>query len=696
MGLLKESSFLFLFLVFLLGCFPLLSYAQDCGDEFACQEALVKFSKSATPEEIQKVFSKFEATPLQYFDYARIYYLKLNSKEDTLSQIEELKAQNKVLVAAPNAKVTVDSLPNDPYFSNLWGLNNTGQFSSSGVGADIGMDEVWDFITNASSIVVAVIDTGVDYTHPDLASNMWVNTGEIAGNGIDDDHNGYIDDVYGYDFFNNDGDPYDDYLHGTHVAGTIGAVGNNGIGVSGVCQRTKIMAVKFLGSGGWGYYSGAISSIQYAVANGAKVLNNSWAGGSYDSGLASAVSAADSAGVIFVAAAGNSGCNTDSVCTNYPSSLTYGNVVSVAATTYSDGLASFSNYGAVSVDLGAPGSYIYSTMPTWYYSGSDDYAYLSGTSMATPHVAGAAALLWAANPTLTHRQIINLLLQGVTAKSYLNGKSVTGGLLNLGASLVLANSSLNHAPVANAGSTQYVKLGQKVTLQGSATDQDSNTNLTYAWTLTKPSGSSASLNSASAQKPTFKADVEGTYYGTLQVLDWVSTSVAASVKIEVRNDKIPPSVVIHAKKSEEQGSSEISGGSPVENGKKVVLDAQDSTDNNVSASESTSSLEYEWEFIEKPSGSSSSITDSNKVLAYFTPDKQGTYTVRLTINDGQNENSGEISFQASSSSASSGGGSGGCRLQNNHPSRFGFFSLLGMMFVSSSLWGMRLKVQKKT
>lgn len=684
-GQFKQSIWLIFFLFMLVPVLAQTAEMRDCeaeGKEFACQEALVKFAKSASSEDIQKVFSKLDATPLQYFDQSRIYYIQFNNSKDTLDQVNDLRDEYKVLMAVPNAKVTVDSLPNDPYFSYLWGLYNTGQFSSSGTGSDIGMDETWSFATDCSSKVVAVIDTGIDYTHPDLANNMWVNTDEIASNGIDDDSNGYVDDVYGYDFYNGDGNPADDHYHGTHVAGTIGAVGNNQLGVSGVCQTAKIMAVKFLSSSGSGYYSGAVSSIQYAVANGAKVLNNSWGGGSYDSALASAISASNTAGVIFVAAAGNSGYNTD-YYPNYPSCISSSNVVSVAATTYSDTLAYFSNYGAYTVDLGAPGYYTYSTMPTWYYSGSNDYAYLSGTSMATPHVSGAAALLWAENPTLSHLQVINLLFQGVTAKSYLSGVSVTGGMLNLTNSFILADPSLNHAPVANAGSTQYAKVTQRVTLQGSAIDADGNS-MTYSWSFSPPSGSSASLSSSTSLTPYFTADVEGSYYATLYASDWVSTSVASTVSIVITNDRTPPNVVIRATRSSDSGES-IDSGSKVSQGERVVLNANESTDNNISASES-SSLEYEWEFITKPTGSSSTITDSDQAIAYFVPDAQGTYTVRLTINDGQNENSGEVSFVTSSTSSSgdgsdsgsssSGGGSGGCSLQE--PSQTQFISLIWM------------------
>ena len=271
-------------------------------------------------------------------------------------------------------------------------------------------------------IIVAVIDTGVDYTHPDLAANMWVNEGEIPGNGLDDDHNGYIDDVYGYDFCNNDGNPRDDHDHGTHCAGTIGAVGNNNQGVAGVCWNVKIMAVKFLDSAGSGSTSDAIVSVEYSTLMGANLSSNSWGGGGYSQGLKDAIDAAGAAGMLFVAAAGNDNTNNDSN-PHYPSSYDCESLIAVMATDRYDNKSSFSNYGPTSVDLGAPGSSILSCKP------GNQYQYLNGTSMATPHVAGACALLWSMNPAVSNLEIKNILLQ--TVDPTLAGLCVSQGRLNL-------------------------------------------------------------------------------------------------------------------------------------------------------------------------------------------------------------------------------------------------------------------------
>ncbi|MEN8217501.1 MAG: S8 family serine peptidase, partial [Pseudomonadota bacterium] len=271
---------------------------------------------------------------------------------------------------------------------------------------------------------VAVIDTGVDYNHVDLADNRWVNEGEIAGNGVDDDGNGYIDDVYGYNFAYGDGDPMDDHSHGTHCSGTIGAVGNNGIGVAGVNHTVRIMAVKFLDDWGSGWADDAISSIIYAVDNGAQILSNSWASGEFSQGLEDAISYANDHNVLFVAAAGNEYSNNDEY-PNYPSNHEVPNVLAVAATDHNDDKPDWSNYGLTTVDLGAPGLDILSTVL------GDEYDYFSGTSMATPHVAGAAALLKGYNPNLSALEIKSILMESVDLVASMDGKTVTGGRLNI-------------------------------------------------------------------------------------------------------------------------------------------------------------------------------------------------------------------------------------------------------------------------
>ncbi len=331
--------------------------------------------------------------------------------------------------AEPDFVISVDVTPNDPEYDRLWGLHQSSD-------ADIDAPEAWDLSTGSDSVVVGVIDTGVDYNHPDLAANTWTNPVECPGgygtcvaDGVDDDNNGYVDDFYGWDFRNNDNDPVDDHSHGTHVAGTIAAVGNNNVGVVGVNWNAQIMALKFLGSGGTGSTSDAIEAVQYATMmkrdHGVNIplTNNSWGGGGSSTLLRDAIEASGQEGMLFVAAAGNDSRDNE-VTPHYPSSYDLDNIISVASTTSSDSLSSFSNYGLTSVDLGAPGSSIYSTVL------SDGYGFKSGTSMASPHVAGAAALAWSVDPDATYAEIRDAIYDSTDPISALTGKTVTGGRLN--------------------------------------------------------------------------------------------------------------------------------------------------------------------------------------------------------------------------------------------------------------------------
>ena len=333
-----------------------------------------------------------------------------------------------VQYAERDYQVQALAVPNDFRYNDgsLWGLHNTGLYGGT-PGADIHAQDGWDIQNTADNIIVAVIDTGVRYTHEDLADNMWVNPDEIPGNGIDDDGDGYVDDVHGINIVNNTGDPNDDHGHGTHVSGTVGGVGNNSVGVVGVAWKVQIMACKFLDASGSGFISDAVKCIDYARSKGAKVINASWGSTSFTSqALHDAIDNLRQAGIIFVAAAGNS-AQDNGVNPIYPASYDLDNIISVAATTRNDDLAVFSNYGATTVDLGAPGDPIFSC-----WNGSDsDYRYFQGTSMAAPHVTGTCALLMAHYPNDNYQQIINRILSNVDPLPSLEGKCVSGGRLNL-------------------------------------------------------------------------------------------------------------------------------------------------------------------------------------------------------------------------------------------------------------------------
>lgn len=333
----------------------------------------------------------------------------------------------------PDFAIRPTAVPDDPSFTDQWGLRNTGQ-SGGSRGGDIAAVAAWDVTTGSRSVVVAVIDSGFDYTHPDLAANAWRNPGEVPGDGLDNDGNGFVDDVHGWDFANDDADPMDDDGHGTHVAGTIGAVGDNGVGVTGVSWQVSIMGLKFLDAEGSGSISDAIAAISYATRMrrefGVNVVatNNSWGGADRSLALRAAIAEGRAAGILFVTAAGNDGVNGDRRA-NYPANEDLDAVIAVTATNRSNRLPAFATYGPVHVDLAAPGAAIRSTIP------GGGYATFSGTSMAAPHVTGTIALLATANPAASATAIRGAILSTTRPLAALAGKTVTGGLLDAAAAV---------------------------------------------------------------------------------------------------------------------------------------------------------------------------------------------------------------------------------------------------------------------
>ena len=392
---------------------------------------VVGLGPSASESEVARLAARRGLVLLDFRGGDQLAVLGDPNHTTSLEMLEQLQRSEHTSYAEPQFIYRAYA-PTDDYGDYLWGLHNGG-VSGGTVGADVSAFDAWDRATG-DDIVVAIMDTGVDDSHPDLFDNMWRNPGEVAGNGIDDDGNGYVDDVYGYDFVDGDGFAEDNWGHGTHVAGIAAAVGNDGYGVPGLAYGAQIMALKFLDVDGGGYASQGAAAIRYAVDQGADVINMSFGGPGYSYAMRDAIEYAHDRGVMVSAAAGNESRDNDS-SPSYPASYELDNVLSVAATDRRDRLSSFSNYGD-SVDLAAPGSAIVSTWP------GEDWRYLSGTSMAAPFVAGAMALLREVAPAHSVSELRRAILESVEELPNDSDRVASGGRLDAAASLELLAEQL--------------------------------------------------------------------------------------------------------------------------------------------------------------------------------------------------------------------------------------------------------------
>jgi len=413
---------------------------------YARDRIIVRYRAGTPKTAIAAHAARFRTRQLRRLRSAGARVLQLPQGTTVDDVIEQYRADPNVIYAVRDHILTISqTFPDDEEFSACWGLHNEGQTFGS-PDADIDAPEAWDLRTGAPGVIVAIIDTGVYYGHEDLAGNMWHNPAEIPGNGVDDDGNGFIDDYYGYNFCSlGDGrgsDPMDAHGHGTHLAGIIGAVGNNGKGVCGVAWDIQIMALRFMDSSGMGYESDAAAAVDYAVMMGAQVLNNSYGGPDYSEPLLASIQAAYAAGVMFVAAAGNEGMDND-VIPSYPCNYDVPNIISVAATDNMDQITWFSNYGVTTVDVGAPGDGIYST------SIDGSYLFMSGTSMSAPYVSGVSAMVKAHEPGLTFEEWRNRVIWTGDPQETLEGMTVTGLRVNLYNALTgrYVIQIINHSPL---------------------------------------------------------------------------------------------------------------------------------------------------------------------------------------------------------------------------------------------------------
>jgi subtilisin family serine protease len=406
---------------------------------------LVKFKAGTSARAVAAANAPAHAAVRRTFTRLGLQHVRTSLPVEQALKIYRSNPQ--VEYAEPDYIVRGDAagLPGDPRFPEQWGLHNTGQTGGT-PDADIDAPEAWAIQTGHNGVVVAIIDSGLDYSHPDLAPNVFRNTADCDADGEDDDGNGYADDCHGIDTVHDDGDPMDDHGHGTHVAGTIGATGDNALGVTGVSWGVALMACKFLDADLTGTVSGAVACLDYVAGMRARGVNvvatsNSWGVGAPSQALEDALAAT---GVLAVASAGNAAVDT-AVVPRFPCNSALSSVVCVAATTDDDTLASFSSYGKTTVDLAAPGFAVLSTWP------SSDYRVLSGTSMATPHVTGVVALLHAQFPGLGVTEARCRLLSGADPVSRLARRTVTGGRLNAAGALL--TTSCGATPVFPVVST---------------------------------------------------------------------------------------------------------------------------------------------------------------------------------------------------------------------------------------------------
>ncbi len=540
-------------------------------------EVLVRFKSEFEAKTKENTLSSIEMNDgevrieVQNFEGSEIVsglrLAKVDTK-NTLEAVAALDSRSDVLYAEPNYIYTESVIPNDPSFRNQWGLQNTGQtYATSGGNpisgtpdADIDAEIAWDRTTGTKDVVVGIIDSGVDISHPDLQPNIWINTKEIAGNSIDDDNNGFVDDINGWDFVNNDATVYDgnnnnDERHGTHVAGTVGAKGNNGIGVTGVNWDVSLMILKASKDGKFNS-ANLISAYNYAKtmkdrydqsggANGAnlRVLNNSYGGTGRSQASEDAIVALGQSGILFVAAAGNETTDND-LLPHFPSSFTSSNLISVAATDDKDVLTSFSNFGLGSVSLAAPGRFILSTIP------GGGFGFLSGTSMACPHVAGAAALIIAANPTIPVGKLRAALVFGSEPLTNLQGKVDSARRLNVDTAMQVSFQNDTTAPAAVGNLAVASTSGRNVTIQFTSPTDNGPTGKAALYQVDFTSSSTNKLyrlysgipNAAgTTESLTFKLPYQnpaGTV--TVRAIDSLGNSSTASTQVSVSAAAVNP------------------------------------------------------------------------------------------------------------------------------------------------------------
>ncbi len=500
------------FLTLILGGLMVANSFSSPAEEFVPDQLLVKFYPNVSMERIRAINETFGGTIGREFRLdPDLFLIKLPEGTDLDKAINDFLSFTDVKYAEKDIIYRLTYIPNDTGFSQLWGMHNTGQTGGKD-DADIDAPEAWDLFTGSPDIVIASIDTGINRNHQDLDANIWTNPGEIEGNGKDDDGNGYIDDTWGWNFVHGNNNPADDNSHGSHPCGTMAGEGDNNEGVAGVIWTAQLMAVKVCTGGGSCPSSNCISGIDYATENGAWLSNNSWGGGGFNQSLKDAIERANQAGSLFVAAAGNNGRNTDTF-PFYPAGYDNENILSVAATDHNDNKSSFSNYGLTSVDVGAPGSSIYSTVL------GTSYGTKSGTSMASPHGAGVCSIVWSYNPNLTHLEVKQIVMDSVRPIAALDGRCVTGGVVNAAEALnqtppPVCPNDPNLIPIADPGGPYRDPMGKKIKFDASDSYDPDGTVRQYVWDF-----GDGTILTTNEPKTTHIYTAEDIYIVTLTVKD---------------------------------------------------------------------------------------------------------------------------------------------------------------------------------
>ncbi len=618
-------------------CAVLINFALDAnqvdkplqadGKKYDKQTILVKFKEGVTQAQRKELASlvngKFKDKNGDGIDdrfhmiakglVARLDLKGLATDDLAARAMEVLNGHPDVEYAQYNYLHYTAVIPDDTRFSEKWGLHNTGQTGGT-PDADIDAPEAWEISTGSSDVVIGVIDGGFNYNHEDLAANAWVNPGEIPGNLIDDDGNGYIDDIHGINAISNDGDPHEGNGHGSHCAGIIGAVGNNATGVVGVNWTCSIMGLRFISNTGSGTTANAIECINYAVnmktnyGINLRVLSNSWGGAPYEQVLFDAIYTTYEAGILFVVAAGNNGRNTD---TNpfYPACYDIPNIMSIANTNHNDGLNSGSNYGLTSVDLGAPGTNILST-----YKNNTAYTTMTGTSMACPFVAGAAGLLLSVNDQLTIQDLKNYLMNYVDPLPSLAGKCVSGGRLNIANSLA---------------QLQPPEPSFKLTADPGSQDIEQGLTASYTINIESILGFSNPVNLSASSEPTINAAISfdpnpgsPASYSIMDVATSLSTALGNyTITVTGVSGSITKTTEVTLEVVPEGGypnEPPVANFTTSKNNLKVTFtDTSTDVDGTIVA--------WLWNF-----GDGSSSTVQNPVHTY---PSSGTYTVTLTVTD---------------------------------------------------------------